>query len=317
MEIFVKKTIELSEQEKNEILTLFNSVFHKDRTLTEFNNQFLNNEFGYSIHAFAVDEERIVGSMSYIPSYYVVNGKKMKFAIGADVMIEKSHRDFFCYYDILTACRRALFTDGFVVSFGFPNDVAYPIEIKGKLSKDVGQLDTYCLPYKIGGIKRSLRLFNWLSMFGCRAWLLICKTLSDKTIVQFAIHKDDESYNKTRYARLDGNYQCVHLDNLDFYYKIQEHESVRTAFLIDVTQKSAFNFVRAINYIVHKDCRNFDLILYVGRLPFRCNGLFKIPRKYEPKHFHMTCKVYDKSLSNDLIYNIDNWDVNLSNYDLI
>ncbi len=43
MEFIVKKTTELTSIEKEQILSLFNEVFEKSRTIQEFNNQYLNN----------------------------------------------------------------------------------------------------------------------------------------------------------------------------------------------------------------------------------------------------------------------------------
>ena len=44
----VKKTTELSIDEKKQIINLFNIVFDKNRSVEEFDNQYLNNPMGYS-----------------------------------------------------------------------------------------------------------------------------------------------------------------------------------------------------------------------------------------------------------------------------
>jgi hypothetical protein len=46
-------------------------------------------------------------------------------------------------------------------------------------------------------------------------------------------------------------------------------------------------------------------------------SLITMPHKYEPKHFNFTCKVLEKGYLDDSLYDINNWDVNLSNYDLL
>jgi len=59
-------------------------------------------------------------------------------------------------------------------------------------------------------------------------------------------------------------------------------------------------------------------LLYIGDLPFSRTGLFKVPRKYEPKNFNFAATVFDDSNFNKSdIFNMKNWDVNLSNTDLI
>jgi hypothetical protein len=45
--------------------------------------------------------------------------------------------------------------------------------------------------------------------------------------------------------------------------------------------------------------------------------MIKIPHKFEPKEFNMAVKILDKSLDKETLLNMNNWDVNLSNYDLI
>lgn len=132
------------------------------------------------------------------------------------------------------------------------------------------------------------------------------------------IHKDDVNFNITRYKRMDGKYSHVNLHETDFYYKLMLHESVRTLFFIDITKKSALNFCRAIKYLIKREKDNFDLLLYVGNLPFNNHGMIKLPRKYEPKKFNFMGKSISKNkIDNNVMYNIHNWDVNLSNYDLL
>lgn len=54
-----------------------------------------------------------------------------------------------------------------------------------------------------------------------------------------------------------------------------------------------------------------------GDLDFVPVSLIKIPHRFEPKHFHFTCNLIDKSYFDDTLYDIKNWDVNLSSYDLV
>ena len=131
------------------------------------------------------------------------------------------------------------------------------------------------------------------------------------------IHKEDESYNATRYKRSDGHYGIAKIDDFTLYYKIREQEGVRTAFIIDVDKKSAKNFNKSLKYLIRKERNNFDLILYPGILPFSASGLICIPRKLEPKNFYMVGKILDNQLKKEDVFSIANWDTNLSNYDLI
>ena len=101
-------------------------------------------------------------------------------------------------------------------------------------------------------------------------------------------------------------------------YAVTVHEGVRTAFIVDITEKSAYNFQKAVKEILKLEKASMDLILYVGNLPFGNTGLIKVPRKYEPKNFNFTGQIFDKnSVDKKLFFDFNSWDVNLSNYDLI
>lgn len=179
--------------------------------------------------------------------------------------------------------------------------------------KEVGKMFTYCLPYRIGGLKKDFGWLNWASIAFCRIWLSVASCFASSTLLTYRIEKDLESYNTTRYKRSDGVYSF----GKGFVYKVMDYEGIRTAFLIDVYEKSAKNFCKAIKYIFKHDGKNFDILIYPGHLRFAHSGMIKIPHKYEPKRFVLTGKLLDKSFEFDGLWDINNWDTNLSNYDLI
>ena len=317
MEFIVKKTTELTEEEKIQILDLFDEVFGKKRTRTEFDNQYLNNPLGYSFHSLMKNEGVIVGHNSGIPCYYLIRGERQLFVCNVDTMIKKHCRGIDNFYDMMINATNRYINEGATVLYGFPNDNSYPILKSLDLMEDIGKLDIYCLPYRIGGIKGVLRPLNLVSKMFCRLWVMITSILATDNRSSFVIEKEDESYNKTRYKRGDSHYSIVKMDSFSFVYKIMTYENIRTAFLIDVIGKSSLNFNKAIRYLLTHEKNNFDLILYVGYLSFNGHGLIKVPHKFEPKHFNFTCKPLVEGIYKDLIHDIRNWDVNLSNYDLI
>lgn len=321
MEILVKKTTELTELEKKQICNLFNTVFVKSqRGYEEVMNQYENTPMGYCIHSLCIDKGSIVAAHTAFPSYYWFGEKKVKAFITGDTMVRKDYRDGVTFLDVVRGLNKYMKKEGYAFSFGFPNDNSYPVFKKLKLAKDIGRLDTYILPYRIGGIKKGLRWLNPLSKIFCMLWLTCSGVRLNKSVFKPLIHKDDETYNHSRYKRMDGNYTHVKNQEVEFYYKIKKHEGVRTAFLIDVLGKSEISFYRAVKYLISEEKTNADLFMYVGYLPktIRKIGLIKIPRRYEPKHFYMTGCLYDKeSLYEKDLFNIFNWDINLSNYDII
>jgi len=318
MEFFCKKTNELSPEELQQITELYNEVMKKNVNKEFMLNQYVNNPFGFSYHSIVTDAGKIVGLSSYVPAYFWYKDKKCIFVNGTDSAISKHYRDFFTFFKVVTNAHKYLKENEVVLHYGYPNDKSCPVLVKGKLAKYIGKMDTYCLPYRIGGIKHDLAFLNWATIFFCQTWLFFNTLLASKKEAKFLIHKDLDTFNERRYKRFDGKYGKVNKNGNEFYYKIKEHEGVRTAFLIDVNPKSPRNFVDAIKYIINHHNKEFDLILYPGKLPFAITGMIKLPRRFEPKNFNMTGNILNNALvDSEIIYDIKNWDTNLSNYDLI
>jgi hypothetical protein len=233
-------------------------------------------------------------------------------------MVSKPYRDFINLRDMVIAAHEYMRLQGIVFVYGFPNDNSYQVYIKSKLMGNIGGLTTYCLPYRIGGIKPALKALNWFSMFFVEIYVFLTFLFSGRKVYRFAIEKEEETYNLTRYKRFDGNYNKIYYKGSEFVYKLMEYEGIRSAFLIDVFKKSAANFNRAIRYIIKKHHKEFDILIYIGRLPFGFHGLIQLPQKLSPKQFHFTGEILNNDeIDKDLVFNINNWDVNLSNYDLL
>lgn len=318
MEIVFKKTSELTDKELDGIAELFESVFEKQRPKEIHMRQFVNNPFGYSYHSMIVDDGRIVGINTYVPVYYLVNGEKILFANSIDSMVDKEYRDFFAYNDMVVKAYREMKAEGVKFAYGYPNDNAFPVVTKSKLMRHVGRMGIYCLPVHIGGIKKSLSFLNPISEIACSLLSLISSCFARSYVFSPIIKKDADSYNATRYQRGDADYGHANLGDGFLHYKITNHEGVRTAFIIDIDRKSPKNFNRAVRYMLKNHSKKFDLILYPGWLPFKNTGMIRLPRKFEPKNFNLTGKMLaNKGELPEEIWKIENWDTNLSNYDLI
>lgn len=318
MEYICKKTNELTSEELRQITALFNEVFERNATVEFIKSQYVNNPFGFAFHSIAIDEGKVIGASTYVPAWFWYKQQKYVFVCGGDTMIAKPYRDGFTFWDVIKNAHCYLKKNGVVMNYGYPNDMSCPVLLKAKLTKYIGKMRTFILPYRIGGIKNGFGWLSWFSMAGCRLWVACCSLLASKKEFSFTIHKDEESYNPTRYQRFGGDYGFAQLKHGVCHFKLKEHEGVRTAFILDVSPKSSRNYVDAVKYLLNHHRKEFDLVLYPGELPFRVTGMIRLPRKIEPKHFNMTGNVIDKQvLEEKVIYDIKNWDTNLSNYDLI
>lgn len=82
-----------------------------------------------------------------------------------------------------------------------------------------------------------------------------------------------------------------------------------------MSQRNFNKAVREMFKASHKEC---GLFLYVGLLPFKQYTMMKVPHKYEPKKFRFDVKILDPSKVNEeMILNVNNWEVDLSSYDLV
>lgn len=319
MNIVYKKTPDLLSSEINQICNVFEHVFGRKKTVAEFKDEFLNTDLGYSFHGIVFDKDRkIVGAQSYIPFNYFVDNTKMLFALSVDTMIMPEYRNFDNIYDLWTLGREYIKNEGIVFLFGFPNDNSYPLSVKGFGDKDIGNLSIYILPLKIGGIKQNLKYLNSLSSLFCHILFFISSVNYNKLQCSYRVVKDRQTFDNIRFKWLHGDYIIVREKDGSFVYKISEYEGIRTSFLMDVHPMSKKNFNNAVKIMYKRNHKDFDIALYVGHLDFTPFTMIKVPKRFEPKTFHFTGKILDKTtLQSDFIYNIENWEVNLSSYDLL
>ncbi len=315
--IVIKKTTELSAQDFHLIHELFLSVFKRERTIQQFKDLYLNTPLGYAFHAMLFEGEELIGFHTGIPFYYQNDGKRFMAGLGIDTMTAEGHRDFFHVRDLFKACEEAMASENCLLRLGFPNDNSYPILKKGFKYKDIGKLDTYFLPVRVGGIKPSMKVLNPLSCLFAWGMVLFSRLSSSEKEYDFRYGKERKSFDVVRYKWFGGNYQTVKVGSVTAHYKLQVQEGVRTAFLMDVYPLSKKMFDRVVRELYSRERKHIDLIMYVGHLPFTPMSLITMPHKYEPKHFNFTCKPLVNGVFDDSIYNINNWDVNLSNYDLL
>lgn len=317
MDFQTKRTFELSSEEKLGIVKLFNEIFEKERSVEYQMNNYTQNVLGFSYHTFVKDGNMIVAHIADIPCYYRVNGEKRLFSDAVDGFVKKEYRDAFILMEMFQKHRQYLKDSGVCLQFGFPNEYAQKVYNKGKLFRKIGEMRTYLLPYRVGGVKSSLKVLNVFSKAFCWVWVYFSGLFASSQEKVFIYEKDDETYNPTRYKRMDADYSWIKENGFEFIYKVMEFEGIKTAFLIDVVGKSSKAFNYAVKYILKHEHNNFDMLLYPGNIYSCMHGMIKVPKKIEPKQFNFSIRIFDKSLKCEDIENIKNWDVNLSSYDLL
>lgn len=322
MEFINKKTTELTQEEFLQIADLFESVYSERRPVEVFKNLYVNNVFGTSYHTLMYENGVLIGHNAGTPGYIMLNGKRLPALNNVDLFIRKECRGISGFMTLMKKSWAYYKEQGIQLIYSLPNNNSHPLLVKLKFVKDVGSLYTYCLPYRIGGVKPSLRFANILSEFFCLCWVHISSLFASGKTVQFRIQRDYESFLPTRWSRGEGKYSFGKVNGVEFVYKIKVHEGVRTAFILDiVSEKSQKAFIDAVKYLLKNEKANFDMILYVGFLPFINPGLIRIPHRFEPKNFNFVATILDSDSvdENDKTDYMDirSWDINLADDDII
>jgi hypothetical protein len=317
MTITIKKTKNLSNEEKTAICILFKRVFTKEMTLDDFEHKFLSNTFKTSYHGLLLnDANEIVGCYSSIPQEYNYFGIPVVFGLSVDTMIDEEYRgNPFTLKNLANEVYSAMQQDRISFVFGFPNDNVYLVRKKVLKWTDIGKLDFYIMPINIGAIKPSLAFLNIVSSIYSRIINLFVNSHANKSCPIYGIEKNNnKEYKDSRY---DKSYQVVNLgDNGYFSYKIYTEKAIKTAYILDVYPLCKSNLQQAVKMVYKSNKNDIDLIIYVGKLHFNVVNLIKIPEKYQPKNVYMSGKILDGSIVDQRVYDLGNWNVNLSNYDV-
>jgi len=319
MTVLLKKTNELSDKEIEKFCQLFNEVFLEAqlKTIKTFKEMYLNTAQGYSYHSLMYFKEELVGARNTMPMDYIVDGKKIIIGVGADFMIKEGYRSLTNLMKLIKFSEESLLENGIVFDLGLPNKNAHTILNRVFQYKDIGNLKTYVLPYRVGGIKPGLKYFNWLSILVVNVLFSFSKLRKSYKTQQFLVDKNRDKQAKYRYKWFGADYKMCQMSEFSFIYRILTKDGIRTAFLIDIDKLNPQNITTAVRYILKVDKKSIDLIMYVGYLTFNPFPLLKIPKRVEPKKFNFHGKFLDLEKHDDRFFNIENWNINLSCYDLL
>jgi len=315
-EFLFKTTDQFSLEEQEQFLLLFAKTFPRALGREEFVRKYLRTPQGHSYHGLMYVNGVLVGAYNLIPYVYDCSGLRRLFGLSVDTMIAAEHRGgpFHLMKMASLACDGAR-REGGCFAFGFPNENAYAFTCRVLKWVDMGELDFYVLPLRIGAIKRGLRWADLLSRLGAAAWVRL-PSLSRPPVSRFAIEKvNDRQFKAHRY---DGQHKRVDLGAGEecTYRTCLEADGVRTTYLIDVTPLTAGCFARAVRAVHARVAGGSDLLLYVGRLPFRPPGLFKVPPGRRPRRIRMCGRILDPRVLTEDVLNVEAWNVNVSNFDV-
>jgi hypothetical protein len=294
---------------------LFLRVFNKKMTRETFKRKFFYTPRGYSYHSLMLHEEAVVGAFSAVPVRYRFFGKEQIFALSVDTMIDLKYRGAGHLLKMANLVHQGLINDGIPFIFGFPNEQFYPAQKRFLKYEDIGELDYYVMPLNIGSVVQKLRLFSDLSQKFCRLTARLCRIPKNSETKHEIAKVIDKQFERHRY---DNSYSRIGLaDGAECIYKIYEEEGgIRTLYIIDVVPLNAGSLTRAIKEICRTAADALDIIIYIGKLSSRPGGLWKVPDSKKPRKIRMTGKILTPDAIDGSVFNINNWSVNISDFDV-
>lgn len=318
MEIFVKRTVDLSSNEQEQITALFNRVFLKNESVVVlFSKYYWTNSEG-SYHSLMMVNDNVVGCYNVIPYEYKFFDSDVTFGLSVDTMIDEDYRGSpFNFKKMATAVYDKLVLDGVSFVFGFPNENVYLVRKKILKWVDVGSLDLYVLPIRVGQLKASLKFASWASRLFAYLMVRYARLASIKTATQpsFEIQMSgacSEYFISRRYAR---DYKVVKDETGYFAYRTSFEDDALVAYIVDVQPLEQDRFERAVSTIYENE-GHIDAIIFVGKLPFRVRNLIRVPQKYAPKAIRMSGRILDASKVDERVFAMSNWQVGLANFDV-
>lgn len=295
---------------------LFLDVFGKNLTEEHFDRKYLHTPLGYSYHGLMMVDGSIVGAYNVIPYEYNFFGTRVLFGLSVDVMTRNDARGGpFNLSEMAEIVYEAMRSDGIGFIFGFPNEVAYGYTNRVLKWNDIGELDFYMLPRRISAIIPRLTPLNGLSRF-MAAMSLRLPWRCGKTEACYKIEKaQGTGFERHRY---NGDYDFVAIgDGGKCVYRLYvEEHGIRVLYIIDVYPLRPEFLMEALRRVYRRNARSADIMLYVGRLPFVPRPLFRVPMSKRPRRVRMCGRVLLPHVVDDRVFQIANWNVNLSNFDV-
>jgi len=311
-----KRTCQFSALEKEQFCGLFSCVFPRTLGSAAFDRKYLCTPLGYSHHGLMFANDILVGAYNLIPYTYRCFGARVLFGLSVDTMIQEERRGGpFSLLCMATMAEEAAARDGVAFVFGFPNEKAYQPTRRLLGWADIGSLNFYALPWNIGAIDPRL---GWLNI-PARMWargLLWLPRVARQRQNGFGIEKVyDTCFDRHRY---DGEHSTIDLGGgAKCVYRIcTEEDRVRVAFLIDVAPLTPECFKTALCHVYAATVGHADMLLYVGRLPFRPGGCFRVPSFWEPRPIRICGKILKPDLIDKRVLDVEHWNVNISNSDV-
>jgi hypothetical protein len=310
-EFQVRTTDQLEPAEITALAQLFEIVFEKPCPEDLFVRKFANNPTGRSVHSLMFLDGKLIGAFSAIPVPYRFFGQTLLFAITADLMIHPNHRGPVSRVQKLSSgLYDALVREGVAFVFCCLRDQVFQLHHALSGWQAIGKISYYAAPSFA------------LARAAVRAWNQRAAKPPDAA---YEIEKiADARFTDWRYRIFPTRYTTIRLPGdataiyaTDLYYPISGiPPRLRTGILLDVSPLTKTNFDTAVRQIRERE-PNLSFVAYQGYLRFQPREMLRIPAKYEKQPWTLGGKVLIPGHVDARIFDLNNWNINLSNGDLV
>lgn len=326
MKIKVCKTNEITEDEWKGITEGFSESFHRDSVAEDKKEFYSNNLFGFSYHAIAFDNSRVIGHTTVIPYYYKINNREEVIGLSSGTFVLKCYRKntglFKNMYDEL---RKTCNQEGMIGIFGVPNKNSFKYSTKILKKTHIGNLSYYLLPIRpanLFGFNKLSFLANPFSLLFFKIYLGMFLMLSnlfnpkEKRVAYFLQVTSD--FTKARFK--NGYQKIMNSNGVSGYFKVDNENENKIAYLLDFNNNGTRD-LKSLCYVLLNIINNNDVdaIVWIGTLRIRPTVLIKIPRSFEPRPLPLTSEILycGKTIVNeDHFLDFKNWHFSLINFDV-
>lgn len=309
----VRTTDELEPVEITALAQLFETVFGKPCPEDLFLRKFARSPMGRSVHSLMFLDGKLIGAFSAIPVPYRFFGQTLLFAITADLMIHPNHRGPVSRVQKLSSgFYDALAREGVAFVFCCLRDQVFQLHHAVSGWQAIGKISYYAAP-TFAPARAAVRLWNERTAQSPETPYEVEK-IADARFTDWRYRIFPTRY---RTITLPDNATAIYALDIDLYYPISGiPKQLRTGILIDVSPLTKTNFDAAVRDIRERE-RTLRVLAYQGYLRFQPGEMLRIPAKYEKQSWTLGGKILIPGQLDARIFDVNHWNINLSNGDLV
>ena len=326
MKIKICKTHEITTSEWEGIVQGFSQSFDRKGSVEKKKSYYSGNIFGYSYHAIALSDNKVVGHTTVIPSVYQINGQDQIVGLsGGTFVIKEFRKNAGLFKQMYVGLREACNKEKMIAILGVPNKNSFRYSIKILKKKHIGNLNYYLLPLRpanLMGLKKLAFFINPVSVFIAKLYIVLFLGFSrlfnpKEQKTPYFIKLTPEFI---RYRLKNGYENFLNHKGISSFFKIDNENGKKIAYLMEFNN-NGIQDLKSLSLVIWQLINNhkIDTIVWIGTLRLRPRPLIKLPQFLEPKPLPLTSEIlpYGRSIVNeDSFHNFRNWKFSLINFDV-